>query len=70
MTYKTYKIIRFFRDHPKYNCVAGRGLSLKAAQAWCKDPEASSSTCTSPARRKLTAIRGPWFEGYTEDEET
>jgi hypothetical protein len=42
------------------------GLTLEEAQAHCRDPETSSSTCTSYAGRKRTERKGPWFDGYTE----
>jgi hypothetical protein len=42
-------------------------LSLEQAQAHCSDPETSSSTCTKAANKRRTALRGPWFDSYTEE---
>jgi hypothetical protein len=62
---KTYKIIRSFMHHPSE--VIEEGLSLKEAQEHCKDPETSSSRCTSAEGIALTARKGPWFDGYDEE---
>jgi hypothetical protein len=42
------------------------GLTLEEAQAHCNDPETSSRTCTSAAKRQITAQHGAWFDGYEE----
>jgi len=56
-----YKIIRFkFNGRPR---TLQTGLSLEEAQAHCKNPESSSTTCSSAKARKVRA-NGPWFEGY------
>lgn len=61
----TYKIVRsFFRGGKR---VVKRGLTLAEAQEHCKDPETSSRTCTGYKGRKLTAGRGPWFDGYEKE---
>jgi len=60
-----YKIIRMYRDRPTRRTIAS-GLTLEEAQAHCKDPETSSSTCVKPANRRRTRLYGPWFDGYTE----
>lgn len=47
----TYKIVRFYAPHlNKQNRVIRRGLTLEAAQAWCRSPE--------------TRKEGEWFDGY------
>jgi hypothetical protein len=63
-----YKIVRFFRDDEVMNgTVVKTGLSLKEAQAHCKDPETSSGTATSVEAKMRTDKYGPWFEGYTKE---
>ena len=60
-----YKIVRmYFRGGKR---TIERGLTLEEAQAHCKNPETSSSTATSAKARRLTAQRGPWFDGYEHD---
>jgi hypothetical protein len=61
-----YKIVRmYFGDIP--NRTLKRGLTLEEAQAHCRDPETSSSTCTKSKNRARTKRLGPWFDGYDED---
>jgi len=60
-----YKIIRSYKDSYRKYTVA-TGLTLEEAQAHCKDPETSSSTCTTAAARRITKRNGEWFDGYTE----
>ena len=43
------------------------GLTLAEAQAHCADPETSSRTCTTAAKRAITRRKGPWFDSYTEE---
>ena len=62
-----YQIIRFYESGGQRTIK--RNLSLSKAQAHCKDPETSSSTCS--ARTKLvefakTSEPNDWFDGYTE----
>jgi hypothetical protein len=45
------------------------GLTLEEAQAHCKDPDTSSSTCTSSVGRRRTKNCGPWFDSYSKDKE-
>ncbi len=61
----TYKIVRSFQNGGKRTIE--RGLTLEEAQAHCKDPETSSSTCKRYHGRQRTKERGPWFDGYEED---
>ena len=61
-----YKIVRmFFEGYP--NKIIKRGLTLEEAQAWCKDPETSSSTATGEKEKRLRQKYGEWFDGYAED---
>lgn len=62
----TYKIVRFyFSGKPKTTIETG--LTLEEAQAHCKDPETSSSTCKSKASKAATKQNGAWFDGYEEE---
>jgi hypothetical protein len=62
----TYRIIRHYKDdHP--NKTMDTGLSLKEAQAWCKDPETSSSKCKEKKNVEHTEKYGAWFDGYEEE---
>jgi hypothetical protein len=62
----TYKIVRHFFNSNRKRTV-DRGLTLAEAQAHCKDPETSSSTCTTSTAKQRTRRYGPWFDGYTEE---
>jgi hypothetical protein len=62
---KTYKVERLFFKGGR-RTIATR-LSLDEAQAHCRDPETSSSTCTKAANKRRTAQRGPWFDSYSEE---
>lgn len=59
-----YKIVRHYFNGGKRTVKTG--LTLAEAQAHCRDPESSSSTCTMAALKRRTAERGPWFDGYAE----
>lgn len=61
-----YRIIRFYRDAGIRRRVIDLGLTLEQAQAHCKDPETSSSTCTSKTAKARTRRVGAWFDGYEE----
>lgn len=63
MTY--YRIVRMYFRGGKRTILTG--LTLEEAQAHCKNPETSSSTCTSAAGKKRTRVMGKWFDGYEED---
>ena len=62
-----YKIVRFYFDSNRTSRIIERGLTLDEAQAYCKDTETSSSTCTSSAKRAYTKRVGQWFDGYEHD---
>ena len=62
-----YRIVRMYEDIDRPSRVIKRGLTLEEAQAWCNDPETSSSTCTTAAGRRRTARFGRWFDGWTVD---
>jgi len=63
----SYKIVRMFRDYHQPSQVIKRRLTLEQAQAHCRDPETSSSTCTSAEGKLLAKMKGPWFDGYEEE---
>jgi hypothetical protein len=63
----TYRIERFF--YKEDNEVIKTGLTLEEAQEHCNDPETSSSTATSDAAEYITETWGPWFDGYTVDDD-
>ncbi len=59
-----YQIIRMYRDRSQQSDPVKTGLTLDQAQAHCRDPETSSSTCTSSEGNRRTNALGPWFDGY------
>jgi len=61
-----YRIVRHYRDAYPSHRILRNGVSLEEAQRHCKDPETSSSTCTSKTGRARTRRLGPWFDGYEE----
>jgi hypothetical protein len=61
-----YKIVRMYFKNANLNRTIKTGLTLEQAQAHCKDPQTSSSTCTSAKGRARTQKYGPWFDGYEE----
>jgi hypothetical protein len=61
-----YKIVRFYRADGVPRRTIRTGLTLEEAQAHCRDPETSSSTCTTSAGKARTKRLGPWFDGYEE----
>jgi hypothetical protein len=63
----SYKIVRFYFNRPGYRRTIDRGLTLEEAQAHCRNPETSSSTCKLPVNRRRTRQAGPWFDGYEEN---
>jgi len=60
-----YKIIRNYKDSYRKLTIA-TGLTLEDAQAHCRNPETSSSTCTTSAAKRITKRNGEWFDVYTE----
>ena len=60
-----YSIIRIWANGARR--VVDTGLTLEQAQAHCKDPETSSSTCTNKAGKDRTRRTGAWFDGYTDE---
>ena len=64
----SYQIVRMYQKESSrhFRRIIKSGLTLDEAQEHCKDPETSSSTCTTAAKRRLTAQRGPWFDGYNQ----
>jgi hypothetical protein len=67
VTSKTYKIVRFYQSDDWDTEVIKTGLTLEQAQAYCSDPETSSSTATGAAEVARTEKVGPWFCGYTDE---
>jgi hypothetical protein len=63
----SYKIVRFYFKRPGYRRTINPRVTLEEAQAHCKDPESSSSTCDRPINRRRTKRQGPWFDGYEEN---
>ena len=59
-----FNVVRMYRDAGISRRVIKRGLTLAEAQAHCKNPETSSSTCTKSAGRARTRRMGAWFDGY------
>ncbi len=62
---ETYRIVRMYFEGGKR--VIRTGLTFEEAQAHCRDPETSSSTCTSATALRRTEQRGPWFDGYEQE---
>lgn len=63
----TYKIVRKFFNRNVRGRTIQTGLTLEEAQRWCRDPQTSSSTCTTSVGRRRTKMYGPWFDGYIEE---
>jgi len=64
---KTYKIVRMYFRSDIPTRTIDSGLTLEQAQAHCRDPQTSSSTCTNSAGKARTKRYGPWFDGYEEE---
>ena len=54
---KTYEIVRMYASGKRARVIS-RGHTLEEAQAWCRLPETSSSTCTSAEGKRRTAQHG------------
>jgi len=63
----TYKIVRMFQRDGKRPRTIKTGMTLEEAQAHCREPETSSSKCTSAKMKRYTAQHGPWFDGYDKE---
>lgn len=61
---QTYRIVRLFYRSKARRTIA-RGLTLEQAQAHCRNPETSSSTCIEAVGRRRTARLGPWFDSFS-----
>lgn len=61
-----YKIVRMFQRDGRRKRTIETGLTLEQAQEHCKNPETSSSSCTTAKGRRYTEANGPWFDGYEE----
>ena len=59
-----YYIIRQYQVDGMRPQVIKRGLTLDEAQAHCRDPETSSSTCRNNAGQARTQRVGEWFDCY------
>lgn len=62
---KTYKIVRFYKDHASQ--IIKEGLTEEEAIAHCSDPETSSRTCTLALPKQHTILHGQWFDGYEKE---
>lgn len=63
---QSYEVVRFYESGRKPEVLATR-MTLEEAQAWCRDKETSSSTCTTEEGIKRTRARGRWFDGFREE---
>ena len=63
----TYKVVRCYMNREVRRPTIATRLTLEEAQAHCKDPETSSSTCTNAAGKARTRKLGPWFDAYQEE---
>jgi hypothetical protein len=59
-----YKIVRMYFNERIPKRTIRTGLTLAEAQEHCRDPEASSSTCTKAAGKARTRRLGAWMDGY------
>ena len=66
MEEQKYKIVRMYFEGWD-NKTIKRGLTLEEAQAWCRDPETSSSTAKTKKAVSHFQKYGEWFDGYSED---
>lgn len=64
----TYKIVRGYFNEEYDKEVIKTRLTFQQAVAHCRDPESSSRTCSSPEGVARTAERGPWFDGFSEED--
>lgn len=64
-----YNIVRFASNDNGFvsRRIVKRGVTLEEAQAHCKDPETSSSTCKGSRGKKRAwnlGKGGRWFDGF------
>ena len=64
---KKYRVVRFYQDDDLDTLVIKRGLTQAEAQAWCQNPDTSSSTATAARAVAHTKKFGAWFDGWTEE---
>lgn len=61
----------FFTITRKFMCgdaeTLAVGCTREEAREHCSDKESSSRTCTHPNLVELTALKGPWFDCFTEE---
>ena len=57
------KVVRLYKNSYRKRTIL-TGLTLAEAQAYCRNPETSSSTAKSPSNVKRTKRLGPWFDSY------
>lgn len=60
----TYRIVRMYFNRNIRSRTIARGLTLEQAQAWCRNPDTSSRTCTTKVGKARTRKLGQWFDGY------
>jgi hypothetical protein len=60
----SYKVVRFYQNRPGQRRTIIARCTLAEAQAHCRDPETSSSTCHSATGKARTRRNGAWFDGY------
>ncbi len=64
---KTFTVYCFYAARDLEHTIVSTNLTLKEAQAICKNPETSSRTCKGHNAKMKTEQFGPWFYGYTEE---
>jgi len=62
-----YKIVRVYFKASINKRTIQRGVTLEEARNHCKNPEASSTTCTTSSKRAITRRMGPWFDSYDKE---
>jgi hypothetical protein len=62
---ETYKIVRTYLHYDARTLATG--LTLDEAQAWCRDPETSSSTATKAVNVRRTERMGHWCDDYEKE---
>jgi len=59
-----YKVVRTYFNRPRVGRTIIERCTLAEAQEHCENPETSSSTCRSSAKKSITQRNGPWFDCY------